>query len=422
MISTEFIDSIARLPGIDLDAFVRAMAESPSVSIKLNKRKPIDPPLLGYGELEKVKWCDSGYYLPQRSIFTLNPLLHAGVFYVQDASSMIYETIVSRLIAEHSLPSDALTLDMCAAPGGKSTSMLNALGDGSTLVANEYTSRRVGPLKENLLKWGYPDIMITNSDTACYAKVAEVFDLVAVDAPCSGEGMMRKDEDAVAQWGPGLVRQCAELQRYILDNAVKTLRPGGYLIYSTCTFNRSEDEENLRYLIEDLGMEPIDMDLPEEWGIGAAIDSPYPALRFMPHLTRGEGLFTAVVRKPGSGSRPQRAKALREIARHTHVILDGIPTTTAKGKVTLPAPESPLSVRFAAEEYPEVELDRDTALSYLRHEAITLPAGSPRGYTVVTYLGHRLGFVKNIGNRANNLHPSPWRIRMQSNDNTLSNN
>ena len=172
MISTEFIDSIARLPGIDLDAFVRAMAESPSVSIKLNKRKPIDPPLLGYGELEKVKWCDSGYYLPQRSIFTLNPLLHAGVFYVQDASSMIYETIVSRLITEHSLPSDALTLDMCAAPGGKSTSMLNALGDGATLVANEYTSRRVGPLKENLLKWGYPDIMITNSDTACYAKVA----------------------------------------------------------------------------------------------------------------------------------------------------------------------------------------------------------------------------------------------------------
>lgn len=412
-IKPEFLEMISELPGIDTEAFRRAMYEPPSVSVKLNRRKCADVGRLGYGPLGGVAWCTSGFYLDERPKFTLNPLLHAGAFYVQDASSMIYETIVERLVADHGLTPTPLLLDMCAAPGGKTTSMLNALDDGASVVANEVVPQRARILRENLLKWGYPGIMVTGSPTSRLAAAGEAFDLVAVDAPCSGEGMMRKDVDAVAQWGLGLVAQCAALQREILEDAVRALRPGGFLIYSTCTFNRSENECNVEWLVAEHGLEPVDLKFPKEWGIGATLGSDLPVMRFMPHMTRGEGLFAAVLRK-GDGtvsSASSRAKALETLRRKSRVILDGFPTVTTKGKVGIPAGEWPLSTAFPRSEYPEAELDLETALRYLRHEAIKLPDTLPRGFTVVTYDGLPLGFVKNIGSRANNLYPADWRIR-----------
>lgn len=406
-----FVDEMSSLPGLDREAFISAMSSSAAVSIKINRRKCADVTETGYGSPEPVAWCRSGFYLDERPKFTLNPLLHAGVFYVQDASSMIHETLVSVIADRYGLPDSPLVLDMCAAPGGKTTSMINALPDGSTIVANEVMPKRAAILRENLIKWGYPDILVTNSQSDRFAALGEVFDIVAVDAPCSGEGMMRKDADARSQWSQRLVAQCAALQREILANAVAALRPGGFMIYSTCTFNRHEDEENVEWLVSEFGLEPIDLHLPAEWGIGAAIGSDIPALRFMPHLTRGEGLFAALLRKPGGAPVANRKKTLEALRKKTRVILDGIPTVNIKGKSELPASEWALSTQFPRGRFPEATLDLDTALRYLRHEAIQLPAETPRGFVVVTYEGHPLGLVKNIGNRANNLYPAEWRIR-----------
>lgn len=410
-LSQEFVSRVRTLPGVDADALVTALNTAPSVSVRLNRRKLTDPSRLGYGALEPVKWCANGFYLAERPKFTLNPLLHAGAFYVQDASSMIHETIVGRLAELHGLPASPLVLDLCAAPGGKTTSMINALPDGAFVVANEVMPQRARILRENLLKWGYPDIMVTNSPAPRLAAAGAVFDIVAVDAPCSGEGMMRKDEEARAQWSPGLVRQCAALQREILTSAVEALRPGGFLLYSTCTFNADENECNVEWLAAGMGLEPIDLRLPAEWGIGSQLGSDIPALRFMPHITRGEGLFAAVLRKPGEPATPAHGRALDSLRKSARVILDGIPETNMKGKIEIPASEWTLSTRFPRDRFPEADLDLDTALRYLRHEAITLPADTPRGFVTVTYLGLPLGFVKNIGNRANNLYPAEWRIR-----------
>jgi 16S rRNA C967 or C1407 C5-methylase (RsmB/RsmF family) len=413
MMNDKFLEMVKGLPSLDHDRFLAAMEQEPAISVKLNRRKCRDITEIGYGEPTRVAWCESGYYLEERPKFTFNPLLHAGLFYVQDASSMIYETLTARILEMMDLETPSV-IDLCAAPGGKTTSMINALPDGSLVVANEFTPQRAKILTENLLKWGYPEIMVTNSPTGKAAAVGELFDIVAVDAPCSGEGMMRKDETACTQWGPGLVAQCAALQREILENAVAMLRPAGFMIYSTCTFNTEEDEQNLQYLIEELGMEPVDMQLPKEWGIGSQLTGDYPAMRFMPHLTRGEGLFAAVVRKPGDAAQTAHSRIKDAVKKRMRVILDGIPHTELKGKVEAPLTEWALSSDFPAGKYPEVELDEMTALQYLRHEAITLPAETERGYVVVKYRGARLGVVKNLGNRANNLYPAEWRIRMKN--------
>jgi len=407
----KFKEMAYALPGLDASLFLAAMEEARAVSIKLTRRKCGNVSETGYEPTERVKWCESGYYLPERPKFTLNPLLHAGVFYVQDASSMIYETLTEHLLALMPDTETPAVLDLCAAPGGKTTSMINALPDGSLVVANEFMPQRAQILAENLLKWGYPGIMVCNSPTDRAANLGEIFDIVAVDAPCSGEGMMRKDETARTQWNIGLTEKCASLQREILANAVQTLRPGGFLIYSTCTFNTLENESNLEYLTGELGMEPVELPLPGEWGIGSQLTGNLPALRFMPHLTKGEGLFAAVVRKPGNAAPTGHDRIRKTVSKRMKVILDGIPQTVTKGKTEAPTTEWALSTSFPAGEYPACEVSLETALRYLRHEAIQLPAETERGYVVITYKGARLGIAKNLGNRANNLYPAQWRIR-----------
>ena len=392
-----FKEMIRQMPGIDGEALLTVLDTEPAVSVKVNRRKLGDltvqqaEEILGYDGLEPVSWCRSGFYLPVRPQFTLNPLLHAGAFYVQDACSMVYESLVAEYCAD--MPT-GLALDMCAAPGGKSTSILNALPDGWTLVSNEFTPQRAGALRENLLKWGYPDIVVTNSDTARFTDGGELFSLVAVDAPCSGEGMMRKEAVARTQWSHGLIRQCATLQREIIQNAVDALLPGGILIYSTCTFNRTENEDNVQWAAEEFGLSVLH------------------TRRFMPHVTRGEGLFVAVLRKPGQLIAPKNGrKALDRVLKKCRVLADGFPPPAMKGKVLVPDPTAPLCVDFDANKYPTAEVNLETALEYLRHNPITLPPDAPRGLTVITYRGQRLGFVKNLGTRANNLYPKEWRIR-----------
>ena len=410
----EFMERMEMLLGEDYDKFEKSMEGEPAVSVKLNRRKCSDPSVIGYDGMTRVPWAPSGYYLPQRPVFTLNPLLHAGVFYVQEASSMIYEWVAEKIVPMAFDTGRTLrVLDLCAAPGGKTTSLINALPDGSEVVANEFMPQRATILKENLMKWGYPDIFITNSPTDRFRNLPATFDIVAVDAPCSGEGMMRKEEVARSQWGMGLIAQCSTLQREILDSAVETLKPGGFLIYSTCTYNREENEENLRWLVEEKDMVPVDLQPDPEWGILSGIDTPYPALRFMPHATHGEGLFACVLRKE-TNEQPE-GKKIRDLEealkKYTKVIAAGIPRTELKGKDQVPTTESVLATDFQSDSLPTTEVDEATALSYLRHEALRLDNSLPRGFVVIKYKGFPLGVVKNIGSRANNLYPSQWRIR-----------
>ncbi|MCH5222902.1 MAG: hypothetical protein J1E82_02585 [Muribaculaceae bacterium] len=395
---SEFIEQLRSLLGEEAGALINALDREPVVSIRLNRRKPG----AAFPGMEPVAWCPSGYYLPKRPEFILDPLLHAGAYYVQDASSMIYEETLTRIIKTlcKVYPNSKLNiLDLCAAPGGKTTAMINALPAGSKVTANEYSSKRAGILKENLAKWGYPEVTVTNKDSSYYASIGEAFDIIAVDTPCSGEGMMRKDEFARQQWSPQLVEQCSALQKEILSNAVKTLKPGGFLIYSTCTFNRRENEENAEFLVRESGMEPWDPDFPKEWGIPSGIKTDLPVYRFMPHKTRGEGLFLAVFRKPGDWS-PISSKGKKNIPQKIT-------------KDSIPAIEDILDENQEKTGLPRVELSLEDAIRYLRRESIAPPGDLQKGPVIVTYKNLNLGAAKNIGNRLNNLYPKNWRILKQ---------
>ena len=407
-----FIDEMRLLLGEETDEFLAAMEKSPVVSVRLNPRKPGAE----FPEGRGVRWCAGGVYLPERPSFTLDPLLHAGAYYVQDASSMIYYEVARRLLQLDGNPERVSVLDLCAAPGGKTTAMIDALPDGSKVVANEYVGKRAAILRENISRWGYPDVTVTNRDSASFARDGGGFDIVAVDAPCSGEGMMRKDEKAREQWSPQLVADCSKLQREILGNAVEAVRPGGFLIYSTCTFNREENEENVRYAAEELGLTPIDLSFPEEWGIPRGIETSYPAYRFMPHRTEGEGLFLAVFRKPlqeGEEIEEEKPKISREIRRRVSVGKGkDKKELSPKGqqKEEVQEIEDILSVDFDRTRFPIVELTKEQAVNYLRREALVLPEGTPKGVVIVAYRGLLLGAAKNIGSRANNLYPKNRRI------------
>lgn len=405
-----------------------ALSQPPAVGVRLNPAK--SAPHL-FPEAEKVPWCPRGRYLAERPQFTLMPEMHAGAFYVQDPSSMIISEAVRRLTTPDA---PVCYLDACAAPGGKITAALAALPRGSMAVANEYVPLRAQILKENIQKWGSPDVIVTQGDTSRLSKLRERFDIVAVDAPCSGEGMMRKDAQAVAQWSPALVDQCAALQRDIISNVWPALKPGGVLIYSTCTFNTRENEQNVRHIIEDYGAEPVNLALPEAWGIPSGLDPDVPALRFMPHRTRGEGLFLCVMRKPGTHEAPDAHKEgyvpialpgqeagflfpqahlplLKAVQKQCKVLLAGAEATVPKGRKTAPSPVFPLSTLYDPTSLPAVELSRDEALRYLRREALTLPASAPRGFVAAAHRGLPLGLLNNLGTRANNLYPAAWRIR-----------
>lgn len=298
-------------------------------------------------------------------------------------------------------------LDLCAAPGGKSTLARAALPEGSLLFSNEPDRKRANILVENLQKQGHPDVRITNCFARDYARSRQMFDIILTDVPCSGEGMFRRDHGAIDEWSLQNVMKCAELQRSIVSDIWPCLRPGGLFIYSTCTFNTHEDEENVRWIMENLGADILPVDTEVGWGItGSLLEGfTHPVYRFIPGTTRSEGLFMAVLRKHGSSPK------VKPSTTKLRLLYDGKPQGEQKGKDIIPAHAEAISIAFDRDKYPMVELSLDDARRYLHREAITLPADTPRGYVVVTYHNYPLGFMKNIGNRANNLYPKEWAIR-----------
>lgn len=444
----EFVKEIESYDAECLSGLTEALSSSePEISVRVNAAKGAAVPQ----GVDKVEWNNRGFYLDSRPKFTFDPALHQGLYYVQDASSMVVSYAIRQILK--SLDGNPISyLDACAAPGGKTTAAISALPVGSTIVANEYDYRRAGTLAENLAKWGAPSVIVSHGDTARFADLRNCFDIIAADVPCSGEGMMRKDEEAVAQWTQALVAECVERQREIVTNLWPALRPGGWMIYSTCTFNRHENEEMVDFICNELGGETVDIGLTGLGGIAPAIASPHHCYRFVPCRVRGEGLFMAVIRKNGDqpaampksskktvtalGKAPAEAtklsawlegefemamlgeqiialpkhnsKWMRTVASWLDIVNIGVTTATVKGRDLIPTQELALSTALDRNTFNCIEVDYSTAIAYLRHESICVDA--PRGFVLLTYLGTPLGFVKNLGNRANNLYPSAWRI------------
>ena len=367
--------------------YLEAFNEEAPVSIRLNPKlypgarpQPQKPPTGAWPQYQ-VSWCPEGFYLEGRPQFTFDPLFHAGCYYVQEAASMF----VCHILRELSILSPLNVLDMCAAPGGKSTAMLSVLPEGSMLVSNEPIPTRAQILLENITKWGAKNCTVTNNYPRDFKKAKAKFDLILCDVPCSGEGMFRKDPATISEWSLQNVEKCWRLQREIVADAWECLNPGGILIYSTCTFNTKENEENVRWIMDTYDAEVIDIPTDPSWHITGSLLEGFdaPVYRFIPGITRSEGLFVCVLRK----------------SNHSSSLL----TLNSKLKV--------LQTDLPKGDFPHVDLPYSEALRYLRGEALVLPADTPRGIVTVTYKGFVLGPVKNIGNRANNLYPKPWRIK-----------
>ena len=391
--------------------FLEALNEEPPTSIRLNPLHRGTVPCVSsvadytgtVPSVQQVPWCEEGYYLDGRPQFTFDPLFHAGCYYVQEASSMFITHILRRVTEGRFFcditgdvtkePSLCYTLDLCAAPGGKSTAAISVLPEGNTLVSNEPVPTRAQILLENITKWGWPNCIVTNNYPRDFRKAKAKFDIILCDVPCSGEGMFRKDPNAIGEWSLQNVEKCWRLQREIVADAWECLNPGGLLIYSTCTYNIKENEENVRWIMETYDAEALPVPTLPEWNITGSLLEGFdaPVYRFIPGFTRGEGLFMCALVKRGVRSDECGMRSVKRLTQGLKVIS---PLT----------PHSTLHETKADLSYPD-------ALRYLRGEALVLPADTPRGLVTVTYKGVPLGPVKNIGNRANNLYPKPWRIK-----------
>ena len=436
----EFIE---QLRGLLPDEWVR-LAEAitssePSVAVRVNDARGVVVP----DGAHRVPWCEQGYYLDGRPPFTFDTDWHAGRYYVQDASSMFIAHVIKSLIH-----GPVRYLDLCAAPGGKTTAAMQALPQRSLVVANEIVPPRARVLADNVIRWGNPNCVVTSNAPAQVGKLTHFFDVIAADVPCSGEGMMRKDDEAIAQWSPALVEQCAQRQLEILADAWHALRPGGLLIYSTCTYNRQENEEIAEFIVNELGATSLEVPVEASWNIHPAISSNCHCYRFMPHRVDGEGLFMAVFRKDGDAPRQdvrikeKNTKKSDEIGENwltnsdefvidqqgdltiavprginrevvalrdsLNVLHAGVELATAMGRKTVPHYALAMSTARAKDAFPVCQVDYPTALRYLRGESITIDG--PRGYALVAHNGAVLGFANNLGNRANNLYPKSQRI------------
>ena len=375
-----FVSETRRVMGDErFNRFLGAFDEEAPVSIRVNPRIAGDGCQVMGGS--QVPWCNEGYYLEDRPQFTFDPLLHAGCYYVQEASSMFVTHILRSVGNDYKS-----ALDMCAAPGGKSTALRSVLPDDCVLVSNEPMGNRAQILLENITKWGAPNYIVTNNYPRDFRKAKLKFDLILCDVPCSGEGMMRKDPGAIAEWSMQNVEKCWQLQREIVADAWECLNPGGLFIYSTCTYNTKENEENIQWILDNYDAEVLDIPTDPSWQITGSLlpGFNHPVYRFIPGITRGEGLFVCAMRKAGSAEpKPFNAK-----------------------KLSLKVLEAELEKSETS-----VDVDYTEALKYLRGEAMVLPPDTPKGIVTITYKGQPLGPAKNIGNRANNLYPKPWRIK-----------
>jgi 16S rRNA C967 or C1407 C5-methylase (RsmB/RsmF family)/NOL1/NOP2/fmu family ribosome biogenesis protein len=439
-IPTDFLKSVSLIDERK-KALLVALEENPVISIRKHPLKN--------DELEStdVPWCPLGQYLSIRPAFIEDPHFHAGKYYSQEASSMAIWKVLSAL----NLPTEPKVLDFCAAPGGKSTLLQDYFSGKGVIVSNEIHQKRNNILQENLIKWGYSNKIVTQMDAEQYAEVGALFDLVLVDAPCSGEGMFRKEMVAREEWSEANVQNCVIRQIDIVQNIAKNVVEGGYLIYSTCTFNPQENENIAHFLIQELGFESVKINGEDFTGWQPLEDNDVFGWRAFPGEVEGEGLSLFVFKKKvGSitsvGKKktkrknielPKEVEVTQELLafdiggqisvmndttyslltilkkKNCYIKLAGVKIgEEIKGKL-IPQHEAVMACDVKLD-YPTIELTKSEAIQFLRGETFTL-ALNQKGWVIATFEGSRLGLLKSMGNRWNNYFPKYYRIRKEIN-------
>ncbi len=455
MLPQNFIESSDfGLPKKQHQSFLKSLDTSPPISIRLNPFKPITD----FENLESVAWETQGKYLPKRISFTTDANFWSGAYYVQEASSMFLGEVLTQVLP---IDKDLKILDMCAAPGGKSTHILSLLSENSFLMSNEINRQRCQILTENLARLGKANYVVTNQSSENIGKWTSLFDAIVIDAPCSGEGMFRKDLNSREEWSAENVLMCAERQQDILNNIIPSLKENGFLIYSTCTFNTLENEKNLQTLLNE-GFESIRLVIDSDWNITETetkIDGKILyGYRFYPHLLAGEGFFISCLQKtykensqrkpnlknPNLLPIPLKKQDFLDIwledkdkskfklyitqkndifalpiqqAENMHLWGEtlgawqaGIRIGTRKHEDIEPAPEFAFSLDLN-KNIPKIALDLENALNFLRKVDISTPIPDKKGWYLATFNGFGLGWLKALPNRWNNYYPAQWKIK-----------
>jgi 16S rRNA C967 or C1407 C5-methylase (RsmB/RsmF family)/NOL1/NOP2/fmu family ribosome biogenesis protein len=450
------LDALEAVEGFNRSSFIDAHHTLPPVSVRYHPNKKLDVRRAsgqftqGIAVRQSVPWCTNGVYLTVRPVFTLDPALHAGAYYVQEASSMFPEFLLREIMGASK---GLKALDLCAAPGGKTT-LLASMDMFDLVLSNEIIRNRGAILQENVVKWGDPKVFISQDDPVRFAGLPGYFDVLLVDAPCSGSGLFRKDPEAIGEWSEAHVLHCAERQKRILSDALPALREGGVLLYSTCSYSVEENEQIADWLLQEFPLESLQVEVPDEWGIVRTTTARGAhGYRFFPGQSEGEGLFMAAFRLQDSlmsgsliqsrrsssaqlvqnnipGEWVDRSKvllawqagedvylipeslysdhlALREVL---HLRKSGVRAGQFIRNEFLPDHELVISL-LVADEAPHIDVGEATALQFLRKQAPSLPS-TPRGWYRIRYQDLTLGLVKQLGNRVNNYYPASWRILM----------
>lgn len=397
---------------------------------------------------EPVPWCEYGFYLYERPAFTFDPLLHAGAYYVQEASSMFLNEVFKQTCPANS---NKKILDLCAAPGGKSTLLASYFKNG-LVVCNDAIKQRTNILYENLTKWGSDNVVVTNNDAADFRRLENYFDVIVVDAPCSGSGLFRKDADAINEWNENNVALCSERQQRILADVYPALKQNGILVYSTCSYSAEEDENILDWLKNNFDVDTIQLKLKDEWNIveSQSAKHTFYGYRFWPHQIKGEGFFIAALKKnDGKELNYNSQKNLlnkasnKEAAVASNYMVEGdwfffnqkenIKVINNRWKNDVSMLSKNFYIRKAGTDLGEVirdeliphhelalstiindtiqktELTIEQALQYLRKKELHIES-SCKGWTLSTYKSYPLGWFKFLHNRVNNYYPTNWRI------------
>jgi len=441
-----FISQMKSVLGKEYDDFEASLSSVAPTSIRYNPFKNV-----AHKVGEVVPWLHYAIYLAERPDFSQDPLWHAGAYYVQEAGSMFTSFLVEQLLPRLENP---IVLDLCAAPGGKSTHLATILYDKGLLVSNEVARTRLNILQENLIKWGLPNCVITNNDPSNFSRIPNFFDIVVVDAPCSGEGLFRKQPDAVEEWSEKHVDFCSLRQRRILEDIWPSIRPGGFLVYSTCTYNSTENEENVSWMTKEFSTLPVRFDIDPNWGVTSDNNKDFSSFRFYPHKTKTEGFFISVLQKQEEDYRnpnlhtkhPYFLKLSKEealrlkdwqlneemlwkkqpngiinllpsifyaeievLAQKLKVVYCGTEVCEIKGKDANPLQSFANSILLNKDLFSIADLDIENALLYLAK--CDFKAECPIGHNLIAFENQPLGWIKNLSNRINNYYPPEWRLR-----------
>lgn len=454
----EFLQSLQGLPGFDKENFIAVHERRDQlVSIRFNPDKIKSAADTYFTGAHPVPWSEYGFYLPVRPSFTLDPLLHAGVYYVQEASSMFLEQCLKQSV---DLSKPLKVLDLCAAPGGKSTLLQSLISADALLVSNEVIKTRVPVLIENLAKWGGANVIVTNNDPVDFQRLESFFDVMVIDAPCSGSGLFRRDPDAISEWSEASVHTCSMRQQRIISDAYHCLKKDGVLIYSTCSYSKEEDEFICDWLLDHFSVTNIPLEIPADWNIVRSVSDKHAAYgyRFYPDKTKGEGFFIACFRKNDGSDHEEIALRKRKINTASRAVVNivqpwlknpdrlqifemeqelfafpahlgaslsdissalyirkaGVRLGKIIGTDLVPHHELAVST-LVNDQLPYVSLKKEDALQYLRKEEVTI-TGASRGWALVRYEDHNLGWIKLLGNRSNNYYPKEWRVRKSGNN------